>query len=111
MTTSSTTRIAQADSHPTAPEVLTALNKRTGPPCRHYRLRSSIRAKALPRVGFAARIRKDRSNPDRTACADLFAPVGMVLVAQAFLPVLRDEGAAASTEGPVPQAATSRRSP
>jgi hypothetical protein len=109
MTASSTTRIAQADLYPTAPEVLTALDKRIGPPCRHYRLRSSTRAKALPRVGFAAGIRKDRSNPDHTACAPLFAPVGVVLVAQAFLPALRDEGAAASTEGPVPLAGTSRR--
>jgi hypothetical protein len=111
MNASSTTRIAQADSHPTAPEGLTAPNKGIGPPCRHYRLRSSTRAKALPRVGFAAGIRKDRSNPDRTACAASFAPFGVVLVAQAFLPALRDEWAAASTEGPVPQAATSRRSP
>ena len=72
MAASSTTPIAQADAHATAG--LAALNKRTVSQCRHYRLRSSTRAKALPRVGFAARIRKDRSNPDRTARAASSAP-------------------------------------
>jgi hypothetical protein len=70
MTGSSTTRIAQAHSHLTAPEGLTALSKGIGPPCCHYRLRSSTRAKALPRVRFAAESEKT----GRTLTAPLARP-------------------------------------